>query len=53
MKITTVGIDLAKNVFQIHAVSGKPPAFLPMWPSSCTGPTAAGCWRSAASTAWA
>jgi transposase len=23
MKVTTVGLDLAKNVFQIHAVDGR------------------------------
>jgi hypothetical protein len=28
MKITTVGIDLAKNVFQVHGIDGRGKAVL-------------------------
>jgi hypothetical protein len=34
MKITTVGIDLAKNVFQVHAVNARGKTVVPDWHGS-------------------
>jgi hypothetical protein len=34
MKITTVGIDLAKNVFQLHAVDERGHHVIGRWPAS-------------------